>query len=854
MWQLAAALLQLIGVGGRPVGAQAEAEAEAALLRTFQQTDSAAAAAPSGAAQLGAALASAANALLVGLLISLIVISIVGNCLVCVAIFTERKLRKLGNAFIVSLAIADLFVSCLVMTFALCNELMSYWIFGDWFCDVWISFDIMCSTASILNLCAISLDRFILIKDCLLYNQWMTRKVASVALLLIWFISALVSFLPIFLGWHKPKAGTDYASLPASLPASSRQLASGVQDHEDHDNQDGRRPLDSSGGAGDATGGRRPKRASSANKTASCRDKLNYSGGHFAAGSKAAIETQSSPPPPAATLAAARAAQVAPRAAASNSGAPRAAGSVSLAAGVDFAWRHNRARRRSRRRQPRKANQRRRPAAAATTIDGSDDKQAPLDPLRPALVAAARPTNQAKRISGEPRRRRQAQADLDTQPRAVGGAQHEPAPLGWPLGAQLARLGAESGQPAASPGLGGSLAASAPALALPQCQLSLTPTYAIVSSTISFYIPCIIMIGLYTKLFACARRHVKSIQSISRAPAPRVAADSNCSSAAQSCSLKQLHRAETANNNTASSTQPSASSDLSSLGTGGGGGGGVATASEPTVGLAAGGNRSKPADKNKEAETNIDRAPTAGSKASGRRRSSNQQRQQQQVHSPETTKYGQDLSQTDSRGSRSQSRVAFAAAGGADETQPFVSAGDGELETCELAKTTTTTIAADQPTKTTGERPAPGQSQHQHQNQHQIQFRLASGQQKQHIVQHQQQHGGGGGHLATHKAAITLGIIMGTFLFCWVPFFCLNIIKAFCGDCIPGSVFRFFTWLGYANSALNPIIYGIHNSEFRSAFNRVFFKHLRPKQNPLAGPNQPSSNGGRRKQHHQHLR
>lgn len=45
-------------------------------------------------------------------------------------------------------------------------------------------------------------------------------------------------------------------------------------------------------------------------------------------------------------------------------------------------------------------------------------------------------------------------------------------------------------------------------------------------------------------------------------------------------------------------------------------------------------------------------------------------------------------------------------------------------------------------------------------------------------------------HVSDHKAAITVGIIMGTFLLCWVPFFCVNIIAAFCKTCIPGMAFK----------------------------------------------------------------
>ena len=71
--------------------------------------------------------------------------------------------------------------------------------------------------------------------------------------------------------------------------------------------------------------------------------------------------------------------------------------------------------------------------------------------------------------------------------------------------------------------------------------------------------------------------------------------------------------------------------------------------------------------------------------------------------------------------------------------------------------------------------------------------------------QQQQQHHQTGAN--EHKAAITLGIIMGTFLACWMPFFCMNIHAAYCKSCISPMVFKVLTWLGYFNSSLNPAIY-----------------------------------------------
>ena len=138
---------------------------------------------------------------------TLIILSIVGNVLVCVAVATEDKLRKTGNSFIVSLAMADLLVSILVMTFGMANDLLGYWAFGPEFCDVWISFDVMFSTASILNICAISVDRYLHIKKPFAYYRWITNRRAVIAIAVVWIMSALVSFLPIQLGLHKGFGG-----------------------------------------------------------------------------------------------------------------------------------------------------------------------------------------------------------------------------------------------------------------------------------------------------------------------------------------------------------------------------------------------------------------------------------------------------------------------------------------------------------------------------------------------------------------------------------------------------------------------------------------------------------------------
>ncbi|KAL6111822.1 drd5 [Pungitius sinensis] len=141
---------------------------------------------------------------LTGCLLSLLILwTLLGNIMVCSAVLRFRHLRtKVTNIFIVSLALSDLFVAILVMPWKAVAEVAGYWPFGT-FCNVWVAFDIMCSTASILNLCIISVDRYWAICSPFRYERKMTQRVAFVMISVTWTLSVLISFIPVQLNWHK---------------------------------------------------------------------------------------------------------------------------------------------------------------------------------------------------------------------------------------------------------------------------------------------------------------------------------------------------------------------------------------------------------------------------------------------------------------------------------------------------------------------------------------------------------------------------------------------------------------------------------------------------------------------------
>lgn len=131
----------------------------------------------------------------------IIILTIVGNVLVILSVFTYKPLRIVQNFFIVSLAVADLTVAILVMPLNVAYSILGRWYFGISICKMWLTSDVMCCTASILNLCAIALDRFWAITDPINYAQKRTLKRVLLMIGGIWVLSLIISSPPL-IGWN----------------------------------------------------------------------------------------------------------------------------------------------------------------------------------------------------------------------------------------------------------------------------------------------------------------------------------------------------------------------------------------------------------------------------------------------------------------------------------------------------------------------------------------------------------------------------------------------------------------------------------------------------------------------------
>ncbi|XP_066521610.1 5-hydroxytryptamine receptor 2A isoform X2 [Hoplias malabaricus] len=128
------------------------------------------------------------------LIVLAIIVTVTGNILVIMAVSLERKLQNATNYFLMSLAITDMLLGLLVMPVAMVTILYDYkWPFPPALCPIWIYLDVLFSTASIMHLCAISLDRYIAIRNPIQHSRSNSRARARVKITAAWTISVGIS-------------------------------------------------------------------------------------------------------------------------------------------------------------------------------------------------------------------------------------------------------------------------------------------------------------------------------------------------------------------------------------------------------------------------------------------------------------------------------------------------------------------------------------------------------------------------------------------------------------------------------------------------------------------------------------
>ncbi|XP_003781732.1 trace amine-associated receptor 1 [Otolemur garnettii] len=139
------------------------------------------------------------RASLYSLMVLVILTTLVGNLIVIISISHFKQLHTPTNWLIHSMATVDFLLGCLVMPYSMVRCVEHCWYFGEFFCKIHTSTDIMLSSASIFHLSFISIDRYYAVCDPLRYKARINILVIFVMIFISWSVPAVFAFGMIFL-------------------------------------------------------------------------------------------------------------------------------------------------------------------------------------------------------------------------------------------------------------------------------------------------------------------------------------------------------------------------------------------------------------------------------------------------------------------------------------------------------------------------------------------------------------------------------------------------------------------------------------------------------------------------------
>ncbi|ESN95047.1 hypothetical protein HELRODRAFT_121581, partial [Helobdella robusta] len=126
-------------------------------------------------------------------LVLIVVAAILGNGLVCLAVYCNSKLRNMFNYFLVSLAISDLMSALFIMPMSIFKTSTDHVIIPKLMCVTWYSLDVLFTSSSICHLCMISVDRYLTLTYPLKYGHSKKKKHTLMKIALVWIISICIA-------------------------------------------------------------------------------------------------------------------------------------------------------------------------------------------------------------------------------------------------------------------------------------------------------------------------------------------------------------------------------------------------------------------------------------------------------------------------------------------------------------------------------------------------------------------------------------------------------------------------------------------------------------------------------------
>ena len=134
---------------------------------------------------------------------AIIIVALVCNIVVVYAFIGYKKLRtRVTNYFVISLAVSDILTTGLVTAFRLDYNISHKWKHGEFMCNLYTTMYLLAVPSSVINLCAVTVDRYLVLRMPLRYNSLMPPRRALLIIACLWIYAIIWACLPV-MGWKE---------------------------------------------------------------------------------------------------------------------------------------------------------------------------------------------------------------------------------------------------------------------------------------------------------------------------------------------------------------------------------------------------------------------------------------------------------------------------------------------------------------------------------------------------------------------------------------------------------------------------------------------------------------------------
>lgn len=133
-------------------------------------------------------------------IVTITLLACLGNLLIVATLYRRPYLLTPSNKFVFSLTLSNLLLSMLVLPFVAVSSAKREWVFGVVWCNFTALLYLLISSASMLTLGAIAVDRYYAVLYPMIYPMKITGNRAVVVISYVW-LHSLVGCLPPLFGW-----------------------------------------------------------------------------------------------------------------------------------------------------------------------------------------------------------------------------------------------------------------------------------------------------------------------------------------------------------------------------------------------------------------------------------------------------------------------------------------------------------------------------------------------------------------------------------------------------------------------------------------------------------------------------